>query len=543
MKNKKKKSSILSLVLMGSLVLGACSNEKTAVEKKDSKKEPTIANFNQTGMPIVKDKIELKGFAGKFLQSQDWNNLMLWQEYEKMTNIHINWDTVQTQSLKEKRNLMLASGEYPDVLFAAAVPKTDLVKFGQQGVFIPLNDLIDKYAPNFKKIMEKYPIVKKGITMPDGKIYGFPTFYDPEFKGLLYGTPWIKKDWLDKLGLKEPTTLDEFESVLQAIKDGDPNGNGKADEIPWGGAYGIDDFIYALKGSFGLNNHGIANNNVDLDPKTKKMRFVPTTDGYKELLQYLNKLYTKGLIDKEIFTLKTEEFSAKASKNTFGVINGVDPGTTENLSGFVGIPVLKGPHGDRLNTAIGSPLGNIGMAVITNKNKSPEATVRWIDHLYSDEGSKMFFMGFEGKTYTQDPKTGKLDYVDEIKKNPDGLTLDQAVSKYLTWPGGYYPGFVQQKYFNGAESKEATTANAKQAEPLSLKLGDVWPAFNFTAEEQSELTPISTDMDTYLKEMTANFITGKADFSKWNEYKSTLEKMGVKRYIEIYEAAYKRMEK
>lgn len=152
-------------------------------------------------------------------------------------------------------------------------------------------------------------------------------------------------------------------------------------------------------------------------------------------------------------------------------------------------------------------------------------------------------MGFEGKTYTKDPTTGKLDYVDEIKKNPDGLTLDQAVSKYLTWPGGYYPGFVKQKYFNGAESKEATTANAQQAEPLSLKLDDVWPAFNFTVEEQSELTPISTDMDTYLKEMTANFITGKADFSKWNEYKSTLEKMGVKRYLEIYEAAYKRMEK
>ena len=118
------------------------------------------------------------------------------------------------------------------------------------------------------------------------------------------------------------------------------------------------------------------------------MRYVPTTDGYKELLQYLNKLYTKGLIDKEIFTLKTEEFSAKASKNTFGVINGVDPGTTENLSGFVGMPVLKGPHGDRLNTAVGSPLGNIGMFVITNQNKSPEATVRWIDHFYSDEGSK-----------------------------------------------------------------------------------------------------------------------------------------------------------
>ena len=79
---------------------------------------------------------------------------MLWEEYEKMSNIHINWTTVQTEVLADKNNLLLAAGNYPEIFFASAFSRTDLIKYGQQGVFIPLNDYIDKYAPNFKKLLE-----------------------------------------------------------------------------------------------------------------------------------------------------------------------------------------------------------------------------------------------------------------------------------------------------------------------------------------------------------------------------------------------------
>lgn len=105
-------------------------------------------------MPIVDEKIQVDGFAAKFFASQDWNKLMLWEEYEKISNIEVNWNTVQTEGLVEKRNLMLASGDYPEFFFASAVPKTDLIKYGEQGVFLPLNDYIDKYAPNFKKYLK-----------------------------------------------------------------------------------------------------------------------------------------------------------------------------------------------------------------------------------------------------------------------------------------------------------------------------------------------------------------------------------------------------
>lgn len=143
-------AGIVTSLLLTTSILGACSSNEGADGKSDN-----VSNLNKTGMPIVKEKIEVDGFAAKRFSSQDWSKLMLWEEYEKMTNVEVNWETVSTEVLSEKRNLKLAAGDYPEFYFASAFPKTDLIKYGRQGVFLPLNDYIDKYAPNFKKILDE----------------------------------------------------------------------------------------------------------------------------------------------------------------------------------------------------------------------------------------------------------------------------------------------------------------------------------------------------------------------------------------------------
>ncbi|EPY11622.1 extracellular solute-binding protein [Paenibacillus alvei] len=537
MRSRKWFTLTLSVVLSFSLLVTACGGGGGGAANEGNRDE-RVALMNKEGMPIAKDKMTMTAFAGKFFASADWSKLMLWQEYEKMSNIHIEWETVQIDSLKEKRNIKLAGGDYPEMFFASALPKTDLIKYGSQGTFLRLNDLIDQYAPNFKKIMEQYPIVKKGITMPDGSIYGFPTIFDPEFKSLFYGTPWMKQEWLDNVGMKAPTNLDELVQVLKAFKEKDPNKNGKQDEIPWG-SRGVSIMINFLRGPFGLSKNGIANPNVDLDPATGKLRFVQSTDEYKQLLQYVAKLYKDGLLDKETFTMKDTDITSKASAGLYGFLDGVDPKAVYNQDGYVGMPVIQGVNGEKQLTNIGSPLGNLGMFVLTDKAKNPEAAIRWIDHFYGDEGAKMFFMGFEGVTYQMNDK-GEYEYLDAIKNNKDGLNLDQAISQYLTWPGGYYPGIVKQKFFKGAEGYPSSVKNAQDAEPFSVKMEDVWPSFNFTPEEQEELTTIQTDIQTYIDEMRDKFASGAAGFDQWDAYVKQLEQMNMKRYLEIYEAAYER---
>lgn len=525
---------VTSLMLAASL-LGACSDNKEA----GGVKSDNIDNLNVTGMPIAKEKIEVDGFAAKFFASQDWNHLMLWEEYEKMSNIHMNWTTVQTEVLADKKNLLLASGNYPEIFFASAFSKTDLIKYGQQGVFLPLNEYIDQYAPNFKKLLEEYPSVKQGVTMADGNIYGFPTIYDPKFSSLRVGAPWINQTWLDNLGLQSPETTKDLYKVLKAFKENDPNGNGLQDEQGWGTGYGIEQIISYLRGSFGLNKQGTMNLNLDFKEGTEEFRFVPTTDEYKQLLEYLNKLYKEGLINKDVFTTEPQKFAAEAAKGTFGMLSEVDPKELFKLDGYTGAQVLEGPNGDRQYTAMTNGLGNLGMFVVTDKAKNPEAMVRWIDHLYGDEGAKMFFMGFEGVTYEEN-EDGTIQYIDSITNNPDGKNLDQAISDYLTWPGGYYPGIVTQKYFQGAEAKENSLNNAKQVMPYALKDDEIIPGLNYTVEENDRVSAVLTDIQTYVNEMTASFITGKESFDKWNDYKKTIEKMGLQDYMEVGQGAYDR---
>ncbi|WP_107841028.1 extracellular solute-binding protein [Metasolibacillus meyeri] len=534
--NKRRVYGLVASMMLATSILTACGDKGGSNEANAT---GNLENLNETGMPIVKEQINVNGFAAKFFASQDWSNLMLWQEYEKMSNIHINWTTVQTEALAEKKNLLLAAGDYPDIFFASAFSRTDLIKYGQQGVFIALNDYIDKYAPNFKKVLEEYPSVKQGITMADGNIYGFPTIYDPKFDSLRVGAPWINQEWLDNLGLKSPETTEELYQVLKAFKEQDPNGNGIQDEQGWGTGYGIRQHINFLRGTFGLNKQGTMNINLDFKPGTEEFRFVPTTDEYKQLLQFLNRLYSEGLINQDVFTTEPQKFAAEAAKGTFGMLSEVDPKELFKLDNYVGAQVLEGPNGDRRYTAMSNGLGNLGMFVITDKAKDPVAMVRWIDHLYGQEGTKMFFMGFEGVTYEEDAE-GNFKYLDTITNNPDGKNLDQAISDYLTWPGGYYPGIVTQKYFQGAEAKENSLKNAAQVMPYALNDDDIIPGLNFTLEENDQIVTILTDIQTYIDEMAANFITGKASFDKWDEYTKTIEKMGLEKYMKVAQSAYDR---
>ncbi|WP_342774716.1 extracellular solute-binding protein [Paenibacillus dokdonensis] len=537
MKHRQKSLLLLvSLMLAASTLLAACSRTSETSAPQGDGQTSASNEVSMEGMPIVQNPINLEFFAPKRFAASDWNNILIWQEYEKMTNIHVKWNTVDRDNLVEKRNILLAGGDYPDALYGNGLSASDLMMYGEQGVFLKLNDYIDKYAPNFKKLLEEYPEVKKAITMPDGNIYSFPTITDPNFKSMLTGAfMWYNPEWFAKTGLSEPKTTDEFYEFLKAVKAKDPK------TIPLGGGPGWAYLGNFLQGAWGLGNRGVTHPYVDIDPATNELRFFPIDPNYKELLQYTNKLYAEGLIDRDFFTANADQIIAKGSQGVYAVIADYNPESVySNLKGYAGASALKGPHGDQMYSYIGSSVGNPGQFVITNKNKNPEATVRWVDYLYSDEGSKLFFMGVKDKTFTE-KAGGEMDYTDEIKHNPNGLTQDQAVSQYLVWPGVGYPGILKQQYFKGSEGMPASVDAAKKVEPYLIK--EIWPPFTYTKDETERMTVLRADIETYVKEMTTKFITGGASFNEWDSYVNTLKKMGLDEYMEIYKAGYNRYTK
>ncbi|GIN74457.1 ABC transporter substrate-binding protein [Bacillus sp. J14TS2] len=537
MKNRK---VIFFLMMSLMLVLAACSGKKSSSPETPEISEDALENVNESGMPIVNEPITLKFMAGKPpTTADDYNEVLIWKEYEEMTNVHIDWELVPFEARGEKRNLALAGGKLPDVFYTMALPNSDLLKYGEQGIFVRLNDLIEEYMPNLTEQLEKYPEIRKGATFPDGNIYAIPTIYDPEFTSLILGDkPWIRKDWLEQLDMDMPETIDDFYDYLKAVKETDLNGNGKQDEIPYGGV-NISNLRQALNGAFGIGNKGVKHAYLDEDPETDDLRFYPISDSYKELLEYLNKLYSEGLIAKNIYTIDDNQSYSEGTEGLYGstVISSTETIYGKKMgSNFVGMPALEGPGGKTYNKATSS-LAHMGAFVVTSENENIPATLRWLDHFYSEEGAELFFMGIEGETFERD-EDGNAQYLDEITDSPDGLSMEQKLSDYITWLGGGYPGIVKQETFQGAEGLESSIEAAEKLEPNMLD--EIWPSFTYTVEESNKLSGLEADIHKYVNEMQDKFITGTESFSKWDDYIKEIEKMGLDQYMDIQEEAYKR---
>jgi putative aldouronate transport system substrate-binding protein len=518
----------------------ACTSAGTGnVATTDNQVSATAKEVNATGFPVVNAPITMTAMGAKFTTHGEWKDMKVLNEYAKKTNITINWQTVPDNAFEEKRNISLAGGDLPDIFYRAKLTPYDEVNYGSQGVLLPLNKLIDQYAPNLKALFQKYPEIKKSITAPDGNIYSLPQIAD-YLAPRIGNKPFINKKWLDQLKLPIPTTTEEYYQVLKAFKEKDPNGNGIADEIPWSGDKLVS--IWAsLRGAWGLGTAGEKNANIDIGADGK-IRFYTMDPNYKSLLEYMNRLYKDGLIDKEVFTQELPQFLAKGTQGVVGSINSSNPNVMgpKYMDDYVSLPALKGPNGDHLYSPV-NPITQVqGTFAITKNNKHPEATIRWVDYFYSDEGSKFFRMGIEGETYETLPD-GNVKYLDLISKNPKGLSLDQAIGQYSPWPGGGLPQLITEKLDKTGNSLPSALASAKLLQPDIPK--EILPSLLFTKEEQERLNALSSDISTYVTEMRVKFITGATPLSAYDTYVSTLKKMGTDEFISIYQKAYDRYKK
>jgi len=535
----------IALLLSATLVLTAfagCSSKNKDVGSTEPKETTKISDkMNLTGMPIVKEPVTLKIMAVKNAAQGSFEKMLVWNEYEKLSGVHVEWVEVPGTSVVEKRNLAIASGDLPDVFFKCNFPSKDLQSYGEQGVFVKMNDLIDKYAPNAKKAIDEREDVKKGIKMVDGSIYSMPYIMNvlsPSITGKIF----MNKKWLDTAGVKMPTTTEEFYNALMAIKKTDFNGNGKNDEIPLTSP-AFNNVQSSLRGAWGLGNRGNANGFIDFDDKANKLRYWPSDVKYKEFLIYMNKLYKDGLLDQEIFMMDNTKIVAKAAQNLIGSFSAINNNAMgqKYQNDYKGLEVaLKGPSGDQLWSPINSKIWDIGAFTITNANKYPDITMRWVDYFYSDEGIKLYFMGKEGVTFKVNAE-GKYEYTDEINKNPKGLTYDQATGQYLAWGGNGNPSMAIDKYFLGAAVLPIPLEAANNLKPYLPK--EVWPEFSYTSKENEKRIQLETDLSSYVDEMTAQFVTGKLAFTEWDNYVSKLKGMNLEEYLKICQGAYERYKK
>lgn len=522
---KKKTSIIVSLLLSASL-MAACTQEKEVSKTKEAPK-----NFNATEYPIVKEPITLTMMGQASPIQPSWDKMGFFQEMNKLTNINFKFTTATTDQYTQKKQLAFSSMELPDVFFGGAFTPGEEVEYGTQGLLIPLEDLIDKYAPNLKKVMEQYPELKASITAPDGHIYTLPGIDNLPHSQ----TPimWMNGYWLDNVKAERPSTTDELYALLKKFKESDANKNGKDDEIPLS-ASSVAELRWNLLPDFGINQ------TKGIMVKGDKVKYAFIQDEYKAYLEYLNKLYKEKLLDQDIFSQSWEQYVAKGAAQRVGVF----PTWPIVMVGFTDVteaakyPLLPALTSPVNNEKIVTKISEIkrGRFAITKENKNPEATMRWVDYMYSQEGSILARLGVEGKNWK---------WTDDSKSawqliTPEGMNSTQANAQDAPGAGTPVPMVIDNDFFL-KEDNPTIHKIAGWVEEEYLPFAQLpFPQVYYTLEEQQTLNTITPDIDKYIEQMEAKFVSGEASFKEWDKFVDTLKGLQVDELVKINQAAYDR---
>lgn len=316
-----------------------------------------LERINPELFPVSEEKVTLRVLIPSNPQVENYDTNAFTKWFEEKTNVHVEW--LIAQEFEQQLNLLAASGDLPNVILSVrqgGVPGSLLTFYGQQGLFLPLNDLIEEQGVEIKRMFELDPLAERIATSPDGNIYGFPDVNDC-YHCSMAQKMWIYKPWLDKLGLDMPQTTEDFYNVLNAFKTQDPNGNGKADEIPLASAPGTwnGDLTLFLMSAFVVtsgSNMVLTDGEIDVtydDP------------AWREGLRCIKRLYSEGLIAPESLTQDSSGLARMVQSSQF--------------YDYVSIPPLEGPEGVR-GTSYFAYQVYPGACVITAAAKNPEAAFR-----------------------------------------------------------------------------------------------------------------------------------------------------------------------
>jgi len=478
--------------------------------------------------------------------------------------IQFKWQTTTFDAgpAKEKRSISLASGDYPALFFLIpwvdAFTQAEVLKLGSQGVALPLEQLIKDNAPNIQKALDSNKTYKEMSTAPDGHIYALPQWADC-YHCTYPDKLWINSAWLKKLGLQQPKTTEDLRNVLRAFKTKDPNGNGKADEIPMTSDPQDSSLIAYLMGAFAYDPVGANNGNRSLlTLNGDKVSTPVNTDAWKEGLKYINSLYKEGLIDQAAFTQNAQALQAQGNNPkavTLGSVPVLWPGIFVQLGSKDGrdkqydsVPPLTGPDG-KSYTGLNYPSSTGYTFMLTNKasKEAQVAAIKMLDYIYTDEGQEITNMGPEGVGWTK-PAAGDV-ALDANTKPLYKPKQGDSVPKNISWGAMgqynntlayrnaqvvptdiYSEAGLERRLFQATKAYEGHEDKAQYFPQTS-----VWPDPSLSGE----LATLQTNLSSYVNQNQLAFITGSKNIDTgWDAYVKGLDSTGMTRYLQIQQQAY-----
>lgn len=465
------------------------------------------------------------------------NELEFTKKLYEETGIKVEYIHPPVGQEVEKFNLMIASGELPDIIEMSLSTTTEGADGLLSGGYVMefSEDFLKNYAPNYWETLCNNDGMKKMATSTSGKFYGFSPLRETDDMTVFIG-PMVREDYLKKAGLEIPETIDDWHTMLTKFKE-----------------MGIENPL-SLLGTRGVFNYGLFagayGTPLDFYTDNGVVKYGPMEKGFKDFVITMRKWYEEGLLDQNFVSTRQDELDRKVLNGETGATFGyVGSGMGKWLSAKDGDSQFKliGVPYPSLKKGEVSPYGQKDLRFyepkywISGTCKNPELAARFLDYGYTEKGRMLYNFGIEGVSYEM--KDGEPIFTDVVLNNPDGLTSTQALAIYAhsTSTGPYEMDkrfFFQQYAYK--EQAEAIKAWAKTDAANHKAYGNLM----LDEKEKPELGVIMTDINSHVYEYLAKYIMGKKDLSNYDtEFVERMKELNIDRAIELMQIGCDRFEK
>lgn len=566
----------LSMVMALSAVGCGSNSVKVTGSAENTQKSETVQStatkeeesyYNEEGYPICDEPITLSiAMPDDTGLNQDSKRIQL-EEYASRLGINLEIHAYSSESYATQLTLMMANDEMYDLVVNSGYSAAEVHDCGEQGYLLDLAQYME-LMPNLQKVFNSNLAYQNINTYEDGTMYGLVQLQET--------TPtkvFIDKNWLENLDLEIPTSVEELYDVLKAFKEKDANGNGDTeDEIPMQYTYCRDFTDNLLLGAFGMTPNEVKIP-VDTD-ENGEVRLSFMSDNYKAYLQYLNKLYTEGLIDQEAFSVSNDIVKQNYVDDKIGFGGEYAPFATTGSSVETDVDVayaivsLTSEYSEEPIAVWPYAFSDSNKIMVSANCEYPEAACRFIDYLYTAEGAMSAMYGYEGISFTMKEVPG-MDQVATLTVPDSYASQDEYRTKevvlnsklnictpYVIPDSPYLSGFKKlcnavPKYRNG-EMDEETYENLRRQQGYGMLIAEGtmaegvtivnnYPPLSYTTEEGEIRSRVRDAISNYLTDTKAQFIIGNLDFeADWDDYINELNSMGAQELLQVEQSAYGR---
>ena len=486
----------------------------------------------QTAQKSQPEKVELSAIQYELEnQTIDFSSMWYYNQLEEKTGVHVDFEEVKENNWETRLSLMFASNTLHDLILRG---RLDTEEYGvAQKQLVPLNDYLEEHMPHYFSRLHMDDAAN-AIPSSDGNSYyiGFLLSQNINTDGHFF----INRNWLDKLGLKAPTTIAELTDVLRAFRDGDPNGNGLMDEVPYQATF--DDCNTGVYNVFTAWGIPMNEEYVFIDD-SHQVHFAPEEPGFREGAEWLHLLCEEKLLDVESITQGTNLWGAKVNRNTCGYFSYWRLGNTALQAEITDqFECMLPVHADGFEAKTGRVEDVVEFgAALTVQNEHIEESLHWLDAQMETESMLVAQNGPVGDTLLlRDDGRYEVKYVPA----DDGLySIVPVICGQFYAPSDYY-----ESVYVPAEHRQEKSAYCEQYEQAGVVENHSFRLLTYvmpkTTQESARLLQLHIQlknvMDTALVEWMAEGVTEES----FQAFQAKLKEAGSEEYKAIYQKAYDR---